>query len=158
MFCSNEIIDVKLLNREIRNVHLVKPLKNKFGPYRVLDVDVTPDYKELKSYVERAKKFYGMTGKIRDPFFKIKGRWWIELKDREAYSEPMIGTLKQTLYAQLRTDEIDGNILEGDVAVKLIKWKFGDRQGFSWKMTDFYFRSIKEIILKESQETPKIQF
>lgn len=155
---SYDIIDVKLLNREIRNVHFIKPLNSKYKPYRVIDVDVTPDYKELKNYVERAKQNYEMDGKIKYPFFKIKGRWWIELRDYTSYSEPIIETLKQTLYAQLRTDEIDGNILQGDVNVKLINWQFNGREGFSWKLNDFNFREVKEIILKESPEPPKITF
>ena len=161
---SYEIITLDLADRDITNVHLIEPLKPQSylnsKPYRVLDVDVTRDYNTLKGYVEDAKKSYEMTGKIKDPFLRRNGKWWIELRDYRNYNDYTIYNLKTKLQSQLGTDNVDCKDLYGDVSVKLINWEFGERQGFSWKLNNFNFKKIKDEsdILKDSPEPPKIEF
>lgn len=161
---SYEIITLDLASRDITNVHLIEPLSNESyltrKPYRVLDVDVTQDYKKLKGYVEDAKKSYEMTGKIKDPFVKQGGKWWIELRDYRPYTNEAIYSLKAKLQVELGTSDIDCKDLYGDVNVKLINWDFNGRQGFSWKLNYFNFKKIKaeSDILKDSPEPPKIEF
>lgn len=160
---SYNIIDINLLNREIRNIHLVKPLDPNTGltnykPYRVMDVDVTPDYEKLKGYVEEAKKSYGMEGKIKDPFFKSDGKWWIELRDYKDYDYSDICYLKNTIFNQIGIYDPDCKIIQGNVNVRLINWEFNGKQGLSWKLWYFQFRKIKQSILQDSPEPPKITF
>ena len=161
---SYEIITLDLDNRDITNVHLIEPLKPQSylnaKPYRVLDVDVTRDYNKLKGYVEDAKKSYKMTGKIKDPFLRRDGKWWIELRDYRHYNDYTNYNLTFKLQSQLGTSDVDCKDLYGDVTVKLINWEFGERQGFSWKLSNFNFKKIKNEndLLKDSPEPPKIEF
>lgn len=161
---SYEIITLDLASRDITNVHLIEPLSNdsylSSRPYRVLDVDVTHDYKKLKGYVEDAKKSYEMTGKIKSPFLRQDEKWWIELRDYRNYNDYTIYNLKTKLQMQLGTTDVDCKNLYGDVTVKLINWDFNGRQGFSWKLNSFNFKKIKteSDILKDSPEPPKINF
>lgn len=161
---SYEIITLDLVSRDITNVHLIEPLKNNSylnsKPYRVLDVDVTSDYQKLKGYVEDAKKSYEMTGKIKSPFLRQCGKWWLELRDYRPYTSEAIDSLKAKLQVELGTSDIDCKDLYGDVNVKLINWDFNGRQGFSWKLNYFNFKKIKteNDILKDSPEPPKIEF
>ena len=161
---SYEIITLDLGSRDITNVHLIEPLNPQSylnaKPYRVLDVDVTRDYTTLKGYVEDAKKSYEMTGKIKNPFLRQGGKWWIELRDYNHYTSEVIDSLKAKLQTQLGTSDIDCKDLYGDVNVKLINWDFNGRQGFSWKLNYFNFNKIKtkNDILKDSPEPPKIEF
>ena len=161
---SYEIITLDLASRDITNVHLIEPLKPQSylnaKPYRVLDVDVTRDYNKLKGYVEDAKKSYEMTGKIKDPFLRRDGKWWIELRDYRDYNDYTLYNLKVKLQSQLGADNVDCKDLYGDISVKLINWEFGERQGFSWKLSNFNFKKIKteSDILKDSPEPPKIEF
>ena len=161
---SYEIIKLDLDNRDITNVHLIKPLKPQSylnaKPYRVLDVDVTRDYNKLKGYIEDAKKSYEMTGKIKNPFLRRDEKWWIELRDYRIYNDYAIYNLKVKLQTQLGTSDIDCKDLYGDVSVKLINWEFDERQGFSWKLNNFNFKKIKneDDLLKDSPEPPKIEF
>lgn len=161
---SYEIITLDLAGRNITNVHLIEPLKPQSylnaKPYRVLDVDVTQDYSKLKGYVEDAKKSYEMTSKIKDPFLRRDGKWWVELRDYRNYNDYTIYNLKNKLQMQLGTSDVDCKDLYGNVTVKLINWEFNGRQGFSWKLNGFNFNKIKNEsdILKDSPELPKIEF
>ena len=161
---SYEIIKLDLDNRDITNVHIIEPLNPQSylnaKPYRVLAVDVTRDYGTLKGYVEDAKKSYEMSDKIKSPFLRQGGKWWIELRDYRPYNESAIDSLKAKLQVELGTSDIDCKDLYGDVNVKLINWDFNGRQGFSWKLNYFNFKKIKtgNDILKDSPEPPKIEF
>lgn len=159
-----DLCTANFLDREIRNVHIIKPLDpnlgylTKYKPYRNIDVDVTPEHEEIEKYLKEWAKTLHMKQNFKSPVFKSDGKYWISLKDRRDWDYPKEYQQRCILRSQLGTDEVDCKILLGDVKVKLMNWEFGDRQGFTFKMIFYRFHKILPGPLENSPEPPKIKF
>lgn len=154
----------EFLNREIRNVHWIKPINpnvtsmQKYKPYRCFDVDVTPEHEEMEKYLDETAKSMDMIPNYRSPIFKRDGKWWIRLKNKKEWSIEKLKIEKNILAYDLGTDDIDGKILIGNVNANLMNWEFGQRQGFTFYMTNHKFVKIVADELRNSAEPREIKF